>query len=226
VNPRVVFALLLVGLCSVATMVGVTLAARGGAATGEAGLELAGGWAGAVRPAGIPPGDFRLRDQDGREVSLSAYRGRPVILTFVYSTCKDTCPAQTQAIRGALDDLGHDVPVLAVSVDPANDTPSRARAFLVEQRMTGRMEFLLGSRAELEAIWRAYGIRPQGDAFDHSAYVLLIDARGRQRIAHPATKLTSDGLLHDLRKLGAEDQAGRESASAASAASARSSAAR
>ena len=40
-------------------------------------------------------------------------------MTFVYSTCKDTCPAQVQSIRGALDELGHDVPVLGVSVDPA-----------------------------------------------------------------------------------------------------------
>ena len=203
-NPRVLFALTLVGLCAVAAMVGATLAARGGGAGGEAGLELAGGWAGAVRPAGIPPADFRLRDQDGRPVSLSSYRGRPVVLTFAYSTCEDTCPAQTQAIRGALDDLGEDVGVLAVSVDPVNDTRSRARRFLVEQRMTGRMEFLLGTRAQLAPVWKAYGIRPQGEGFDHSAYVLLIDAQGRQRIAHPASKLTSDGLAHDLRKLRAE----------------------
>jgi protein SCO1 len=235
VNPRILFAVALVGLCALGAVVGVTLAARDGGAGGDQGLELAGGWAGAVRPPGIPPADFRLRDQDGRSVSLSDYRGRPVVLSFVYSTCEDTCPAQVQSIRGALDDLGRDVPVLAVSVDPANDTPARAKRFLVAQRMTGRMEFLLGTRAQLTPIWREYAIRPQGEDFDHSAYVLLIDAQGRQRIAHPVDKLTSDGLVHDLRKLGREpagvatapgQAVAAASASADSAASARSSAAR
>jgi protein SCO1 len=235
VNPRILFAVALVGLCALGAVVGVTLAARDGGGSGDQGLELAGGWAGAVRPPGIPPADFRLRDQDGRSVSLSDYRGRPVVLSFVYSTCEDTCPAQVQSIRGALDDLGRDVPVLAVSVDPANDTPARAKRFLVAQRMTGRMAFLLGSRAQLTSIWREYAIRPQGEDFDHSAYVLLIDAQGRQRIAHPVDKLTSDGLVHDLRKLGREpagvatapgQAVAAASASADSAASARSSAAR
>ena len=80
-----------------------------------------------VRPPGAAAPAFRLRDQDGKPVTMAAYRGRPVVVAFVYSTCQDTCPAQVQTIRGALDELGHDVPVLAVSVDPANDTP-RARA--------------------------------------------------------------------------------------------------
>jgi protein SCO1 len=162
----------------------------------------AGGFQGAVRPA-IPPQDFALRDQDGKAVSLAAYRGRPVILTFMYSTCRDTCPLTAQQIKGALDDLGHDVPALAVSVDPAQDTPLRAKRFLLRQGLTGRMRFLLGDRAQLEPIWKAYGIRPQGDAFDHSAYVLLIDREGRQRVGWPVERLFPEGLAHDLRRLGA-----------------------
>ena len=82
---------------------------------------------------------------------MAAYRGRTVVMTFVYSTCEDTCPAQVQSIRGALDRLGRDVPVLAVSVDPRNDTPARARRFLLEQHMTGRVRFVLGSRARARA---------------------------------------------------------------------------
>ena len=201
---RLAFALAVLVACALAAVVGVSLAARDdGPARAEDRLQLVGGWAGAKRPPGIPPQDFSLRDQDGRRVSLAAYRGRPVVLTFLYSTCEDTCPLQAQTIKGALDDLGADVPVLAVSVDPANDTPTRARRFLVEQGLTGRMRFLLGSQAELEPIWKAYAIQPQGRDFEHSAYVLLIDAQGRQRIGHPAQKLQADGLVHDLRKLGA-----------------------
>ncbi len=201
-NPRLAFALALAVACAAAAVIGVSVAARDG--DHPDGLQLVDGWAGATRPAGVAPADFALRDQDGRRASLAEYRGRPLILTFLYSTCEDTCPLQAQTIRGALDDLSRDVPVLAVSVDPANDTAARARRFLVEQRLTGRMRFLLGTRAELAPIWKAYAIRPQGDDFEHSAYVLLIDGRGRQRIGFPADHLTSEGLVHDLRKLADE----------------------
>jgi protein SCO1/2 len=177
----------------------VTLLAR---PDGGAGRAL--GFAGAMRPA-IPPQDFSLRDQDGRTVSLRRLRGRVVVLTFMYTTCRDTCPLTATQIRGALDDLGHDVPALAVSVDPVNDTPERARQFLFRRGLGhDRMRFLLGSRAQLQPIWKAYGVRPQGTAFDHSAYVLLIDRRGRQRIGFPVQELTPEDLAHDIRRLQAE----------------------
>jgi protein SCO1/2 len=161
-------------------------------------------FAGAVRPD-IPPQDFRLRDQDGRTVSLRQFRGRVVVLTFMYTTCRDTCPLTATQIRGALDDLDRPVPALAVSVDPVNDTPERARQFLFKRGLGhDRMRFLLGRRAQLQPIWRAYGVRPQGSAFDHSAVVVLIDRHGRQRIGFPVQQLVPEDLAHDIRRLQAE----------------------
>jgi protein SCO1/2 len=196
---RVRLALVVTAALALAAAAGVTLFARPGAgASGAAGFE------GAVRPA-IPPQDFALRDQDGQAVSLRDFRGRVVVLTFMYTTCRDTCPLTATQIRGAMDDLGADVPALAVSVDPANDTPERARRFLFKRGLSGdRMRFLLGSRRELAPIWKAYGIQPQGTAFDHSSYVLLIDRRGRQRVGFPVQQLTPEGLAHDIRRLQAE----------------------
>jgi protein SCO1 len=161
------------------------------------------GFDGALRPPGIPPIDFALKDQDGNLVRLDQYRGRPVILTFMYSTCRDTCPLTAQQIKGAMDQIGKDVPTLAISVDPANDTQLNARRFVNRQGLTRRMRFLLGDRAQLQPIWKAYGIEPQGKAFDHTAYVVLIDGKGVQRIGWPVDKLTPEGLAHDLRLLGA-----------------------
>ncbi|HEX8743370.1 MAG TPA: SCO family protein, partial [Thermoleophilaceae bacterium] len=40
-------------------------------------------------------------------------RGKPVIVTFLYTTCKDTCPAQAQTVKGTLNELGHDIPAVA-----------------------------------------------------------------------------------------------------------------
>lgn len=161
----------------------------------------AAGWEGALRPPGTRLPDFRLADQDGRPVTAAELRGGPVVVTFLYSTCEDTCPAQVQSIRGALDRLGRDVPVIGVSVDPANDTPRRARAFLLDQSMTGRMRFLLGDRAELARVWEAFGIAPQRDGRDHSAHTVLVDERGRQRIGFPASQLTPERLARDLDRL-------------------------
>ncbi len=166
------------------------------------------GWAGAVSPPGVPVRDFALRDQDGRLQTLRRYRGRIVILTFLYSTCQDTCPVAASTIRAALDDLPRDVPVLAVSVDPRNDTPQSAKRFLLRRSVNGRMQFLLGTQAQLAPVWRAYGVKPQlpgspstDPRYEHSARILLLDRTGRQRIAFPITQATPEAIAHDIRRL-------------------------
>jgi protein SCO1/2 len=194
VPTRVAFALTTLVLCAAAGVFGVWLA-RAGEDPAPA------GWQGALRPPGAVLPDFALTDQDGERVTLASLRGRTVVVAFVYSTCKDTCPAQVRSIRAALDRLGHDVPVIGVSVDPANDTPARARTFLLEQSMTGRMDFLLGSRGELEPIWKAFGIAPQSKGRDHSSYTVIVDAEGRQRIGFPADQLTPSRLAADLARI-------------------------
>jgi protein SCO1 len=194
VPTRVALALTTLVLCAAAGVFGVWLA-RAGEDPAPA------GWQGALRPPGAVLPDFALTDQDGERVTASALRGRPVVVAFVYSTCKDTCPLQVRSIRAALDRLGRDVPVIGVSVDPANDTPARARTFLLEQSMTGRMDFLLGSRSELEPVWRAFGIAPQTKGRDHSSYTVIVDAEGRQRIGFPADQLTPGRLAADLARI-------------------------
>jgi protein SCO1/2 len=195
VPSRVVLALTALVVLAAAGVFGVWLGTRGQEA------PAAGGWEGSLRPPGTRLPDFSLRDQDGETVTAAALRGQPVVVTFIYSTCEDTCPGQVQSIRGALDDVGRDVPVIGVSVDPANDTAARARTFLLEQSMTGRMDFLLGTREELEPLWEAFGIAPQREGREHSAYTVLVDGEGRQRLGFPAERLTPRALAHDLARL-------------------------
>jgi protein SCO1/2 len=195
---RIRLALFVTALLALTAALGVALFDRPSAG----GPSVA--FAGALRPE-IPPQDFHLHDQDGRPVSLRQFRGRVVILTFMYTTCRDTCPLTATQIRGALDDVGRPVPALAVSVDPVGDTRARARAFLLQRGLShDRMRFLLGTRAQLQPIWKAYGIQPQGNAFDHTAYVLLIDRHGRQRVGFPVQQLVPEDLAHDVRRLQAE----------------------
>ena len=199
VPARLRLTLVVATACLVAALTAFVLLADGSDSAGAGPT----GFHGAMRPPAAPAVDFRLRDQDGKEATMAAYRSKLVVVTFLFSTCEDTCPLTAQQIRGALDDLGHDVPVLAISVDPAGDTPSRARRFLVEQRMAGRMRYLLGTRAQLAPIWRAYGIQPQGEAYEHSASTVLVDGSGSQRLGYLTEQLTPEGLADDLRSLGA-----------------------
>jgi protein SCO1/2 len=205
--PRVRLAL---SVC-VGALVGVlaVVIVTGGRANDGKALQLTDGFAGAQLPPGIRPADFTLSDQDGRTVRLSDYAGRVVILTFLYSTCQDTCPLIAQQIRGALDQLGGSgVPAVAVSVDPTDDTRLNAQRFLFKQSVVGRMRFLLGTRAQLEPIWRSFGIQPQSTTAttrsDHSVDTILLDKAGRPTVGFQADLLTPEALAHDVRKLEAQ----------------------
>jgi protein SCO1 len=197
---RVHLAIVTAALCALAALVGVLLAGASGG-SGAAAEIPRDGWAGAARPAAAGVPGFRLTDQDGRTVTRAALSGRPAVFAFLYSHCRDTCPSEVQTIRGAMDELGRDLPVYGISVDPANDTPRSAQAFLLEQKMKGRMEFLVGGRSQLAPLWRAFGIQPQRHGREHSAWVVLVDARGRQRVGFPFAQLTEAGLAHDLARL-------------------------
>jgi protein SCO1 len=199
VHARIAIALFLVAAF---TLGAVVLVAGSG---GDEGVASSGSsFEGAVMPKGVRAPDFSLRDQDGKEVSMRALRGEPVLVSFLYTTCDDTCPAQAQTMRGALDDLGKDVPALAIAVDPPRDTPERARAFLLKARATDRIDFVLGSRAQLRPLWKAFFIRPQSINQEHQARFTLIDKNGFQRVGFPGDAATPEALAHDLRILRTE----------------------
>jgi protein SCO1/2 len=163
---------------------------------------------GAAFPGAIAAPNFTLHDQYGGEISLSSYRGRVVMLTFLYSTCGDTCVVIGQQIRGALNELAEEharLPaVLIVSADPAADTPSHVRRFLAEVSLTGRVQYLTGAPAQMRAVWHAYAVKPASDGaavFDEYAPVLLIDGSGHKRVLFESEELTPEGLSHDVRRL-------------------------
>jgi protein SCO1 len=199
--------LLLLALVLLLAAIGVVLVVNSGSRQTESAVTTKSKFDGPTMPAGLRAHDFSLTDQSGHRVTLSAYRGRVVVLTFIHSLCQDDCPFMVEQIKGALNDLpasGRGVPTIGVSVAPAEDTVAHRRAFLDQHRMSDRIAFVNGSPPVMRTIWRGYAIEPGSGPHAHSAFVLLIDKRGFERIGFAADQLTPEGLAHDIRVLQAE----------------------
>jgi protein SCO1 len=159
---------------------------------------------GPTLPPGLRAADFALADQAGHRVTLSEYRGRVVILTFIHSQCRDACPFMVEQVKGALNDLpdaGRSVPAIGITVAPSEDTRANRRQFLAHHQLSGRMAFLNGPLGAVRRVWHAYAIQPVQGPIDHSTFVLLVDKRGIERVGFAADQLTPEGLAHDIRVL-------------------------
>ncbi|MGH2910637.1 MAG: SCO family protein [Solirubrobacteraceae bacterium] len=148
--------------------------------------------------------NFTLTDQNGRRLTLSHDRGHVVLIAWIHSLCRNSCPFMVEQIKGALHLLPHDgrgVDVIAASVDPREDTVRHRRWFLAQHEMTGRMRYVNGPPAAMRRVWKDYAIQPVTPKADHSAFVFLISKTGREKVGFPSAQLTSGALAHDVRVL-------------------------
>lgn len=145
--------------------------------------------------------DFRLTDQFGKSVALSQFKGKPVVLTFLYTNCPDQCPLTAEKLHTTLQDLGpaaQNVGIIAVSTDPARDNTAAALKFSQEHNMQSYWHYLVGTHTELAPIWSVYHIyaQPQQQTVNHSLGLFLIDKQGHQRVfldnSFEPTVLTND----------------------------------
>jgi protein SCO1 len=141
----------------------------------------------AVWPAGFRRApDFSLPDSEGHRFSLASVRGEPAIITFMDSRCHQQCPLEGRTLAAGfrLVPKSQRPIVIAVSVNPWEDTPASARRAIGRFGLAGfRWRWLLGSRAQLEDVWRKYGIAVKRTAGDvaHTDALYLVDSRGFER---------------------------------------------
>lgn len=156
-------------------------------------LPLLGGpaakWAAGARPAPA----FRLTDENGKAVSLAAYRGRPVILTFLDPLCRNYCPVEARrlsALERSLPSSSRPA-IVAVSVNVYGN----AKRYLVQDEskwdVTRDWRWGIGTPAQLAAVWRHYdigvtviskklaGVMVRNVIHTEAAYI--IDAKGDER---------------------------------------------
>lgn len=172
--------------------------------------------------------DFTLTDSKGSLYRLSDQRGDAVVLFFGYTSCPDVCPTTLAHFRQVKKELGEEaegVQFVFVSVDPERDTPERLAAYVsaFDPEFVG----LTGSRPELEAVWREYGIYVErvetpgsaaGYFVNHTSASFVIDPQGNLRLLH-LYGAPADEVAADLKRLMAEskaedDSSGRRRASA------------
>jgi len=156
-----------------------------------------------------PAPNFTLTDQSGRTISLSQFRGEPVLLTFVEASCTQTCPLVAENIHRAVanvDRAGGHAAVLAITAAPEDDTPALVREFSREHGLLGRWHYLSGSRARLTPVWHSYAVyvaprhAPAILRDNHTSAVFLIDSQGRERVLMAGNPSAAD-LTRDLRLL-------------------------
>ncbi len=136
---------------------------------------------------------FALPDQQGRVITPASLRGRVVALTFVSAICTGQCPLVGQTLSEVRRQLGRDaarLSIVAVSVDPEQDTPAGIHAFAKESGWLGTdWHYLTAPRLVLKRVWASYyvdvppppPIIKAGQDPVHQAIVFLIDPRGRER---------------------------------------------
>jgi cytochrome oxidase Cu insertion factor (SCO1/SenC/PrrC family) len=135
---------------------------------------------------GVKAPDFRLTNQFGQQISLSAFRGKVVILAFADSECTTICPLTTAAMVAAKDLLGRagdQVQLLGIDANPQATRRSDVMAYSRSHGMVNQWDFLTGSLAQLRAAWKAYHVyvQIQHGQIDHTPALYVIDPRGRER---------------------------------------------
>ncbi|HWC77330.1 MAG TPA: SCO family protein [Blastocatellia bacterium] len=167
--------------------------------------------------AGAEVPDFTLINQGGKRIRLRDYRGRALIVTFIYTRCPlpDYCPLMTERMGetlGALDAepaLAARVHLLSISVDPEYDNPARLRDYgraAAGLENFDRWEFASGSTEEVRKVAGFFGLSywTEGDQIIHSLRTAVIGPDGKIARLHRGNEWTSSDIIDDLRKLNLE----------------------
>jgi protein SCO1 len=199
---------LLLGM-AVATAVAVALVTDdGGDSRGARAVGASHGpYRGSEPPAEFRLPSFALRDPTGEVVRSRDLRGKVVLVTFLDSQCEDACPVIARQVGLTVDLLTaaerKEVEAIAISTDPAEDTPSSIRHFLASQDATGKVRFLVGEEQKMRTLWKRFRILSSlesGKDDLHSAPVRVYDRRGVWvSTQHPGTDLTPQNLAYDIR---------------------------
>jgi cytochrome oxidase Cu insertion factor (SCO1/SenC/PrrC family) len=133
--------------------------------------------------------NVKLTNQFGQAMSLSQFRGKAVLLSFVDSECTTVCPLTTLAMLEAkqmLGKAGDQVQLLGVDANPEAIKTANVMAYSQVHNMVNRWDFLTGSLPQLKSTWKSFNIYAKvvGDQIDHTPALYVIDPQGRERMVY------------------------------------------
>ncbi|MFQ5946276.1 MAG: SCO family protein [Candidatus Methylomirabilales bacterium] len=163
---------------------------------------------GSLREIGPAP-EFTLTTQDRAQLSLKDLRGKVLGVTFIYTSCADTCPLLTAKMARLQARLGHEfgskVFFISITVDPERDTPEALKRYAnAHGANLAGWAFLTGTPTEIREVARRYGIyykkQPRGDV-DHTFLTSLVDQDGTLRVQYMGVRFDPHEFLEDLQSL-------------------------
>jgi protein SCO1/2 len=160
--------------------------------------------------------DFALEDTDGRRVTLHQYRGKVVLVGFIFTTCSGSCPATThrmakvQETLARLRDCKDRVQLVSITLDPERDTHARLRDYMrLYEINPANWCFLTGAKEAVRhtiADWGMWAKPAANGQLDHPSRVFLVDPRGRVREVYNLEFLRTAWVMDDVRLLLEETQ--------------------
>lgn len=164
--------------------------------------------------------DFSLTNQYGLEVMLSDFRGKVVIMDFIYTSCPDVCGRLNNKLKTVWDQLElgqkQDLVLISVSFDPEVDTPEVLKQYAKEREFDASMwQFLTGTAEQIRQVANSYGVQYElvedthegegshehGHRFSHNVVVVLIDRDGMIRKTYGHAFFPDTEMIDDITSL-------------------------
>lgn len=164
---------------------------------------------GVYREIGENLPDFALYDQEGRVVQAGRFRGRQVMLNFIFTRCPvaTMCPAATQRMMQAQEAAREagvtNLELVSITLDPEYDTPGVLKEYArVRGIDTGNFSFLTGPEPAIRDLLAQFGVVAEfeGGILKHSLATLLIDKDGRIAHREDGSTWLVDVFLEKMRK--------------------------
>lgn len=179
------------------------------AAAAEPALDAAEALRASQAVVGRRIGDYTLLDREQRPVRLASYRGKPLLVSFIYTGCFQVCPTTTRSLAETVKALqGRFGPnqfnVVSIGFNQPADSPQALKAFAAQHRIDQpNWEFLSPPMRIVEPLTRDFGFRYQATAagFDHVLQVTLVDADGRIVRQVYGDRLAADTLGEPMKQL-------------------------
>lgn len=154
-------------------------------------------------------GDYTLLDREGRPVRLASFRGRPLLVSFIYTGCFQVCPTTTRALDESVRALEtrfgqRQFNVVSIGFNQPADSPQALKAFAAQQRITrSNWDFLSPPAAVVQPLAREFGFlyAPTPAGFDHVLQLTLLDTDGRIVRQVYGDRPAVDVLGDDLKRL-------------------------